>query len=66
MLLERIRYRETTKFRFLSSVFSGPTDPGEEVLSLLKTVKYDIEEMRLLEPTLLPPDGKYTNIYFNP
>ena len=39
------------------SYSSGPGDAGEEVLTLLKTVKYDVEEMRLLEPTLLPPDG---------
>ena len=37
--------------------FSGAKEPGEEILNLMKTVKYDVEEMRLLEHTLIPPDG---------
>ena len=49
--------------RVLSYHFSGPKEPGEEILNLMKTVKYDVEEMRLLEHTLIPPDGMYRLFY---
>ena len=44
--------------------FSGAKEPGEEILNLMKTVKYDVEEMRLLEHTLIPPDGMYRLFYY--
>ena len=45
-------------------LFSGAKEPGDEILNLMKTVKYDVEEMRLLEHTLVPPDGMYRLFYY--
>ena len=36
----------------------GPEEPGYHTLKILKTAKYDIEEMRKQEKKLPPSDGK--------